>query len=265
VGGWLVLVASMSVSQASLALSLQELSTHARGRVAHMSVRDEQGEEDSSGSGFVISRDGRIATNYHVIDGATNMVAVFPDDQEAKVTGVWAADKLVDIAVLQLEPGQYEPLELAAEPAKEGEAVVVIGSPLGLSNSISSGIVSAVRDGGLDRRGDPEREQVASWSLQITAAISPGSSGSPILRDNGQVVGVAVGTMLGLDGMHFGIAVEKLRRIAAAASPRPRPLAAATGVRSVRTNLTISGGLFAAVVAVWVAVSKMQGRPRTKR
>lgn len=255
----------MTWGHAALALSLQELSAHARGRVAHLSVRDEKGEEESSGSGFVISRDGRLATNYHVIDGATDMVAVFPDDREVKVSGVWTYDKLVDIAVLQLEPGEYEPLELAAEPAREGEAIAVIGSPLGLSNSISTGIVSAVRDRGLDRPGEPEHEQVASWSLQITAAISPGSSGSPILRDNGQVVGVAVGTMLGLDGMHFGIAVEKLRRIAAAAPPRPRPLATATGVRSVGTNLMISGGVLAGVVAVWVAVSKIHARSRAKR
>lgn len=247
-------------SGAAQALTIEQLSKHAQGRVVHLSVRDDKGDEDGSGSGFVISREGRVATNYHVIENAPNLVAVFPDKREVKVIGVWAFDKDVDLAVLQLERATYEPLVLAQEPAHEGEDIALIGSPLGLGNSISSGIVSAVRDQGIDNKRFGAA--LASWSLQVTAAAAPGSSGSPILRGNGEVIGVLVGHLDGLEGASFAIGVDKLWKVAATASPEMRPLNAATGVRTIRTNLFISGGVFGLVVLLWVAVSKMHGRRR---
>lgn len=248
-----LLLALVAWSGAALALPLQDISERARGRVAHLSVRDVKGEERGSGSGFVISGGGRLVTNFHVIDGAARIVAVFPDKREARVTGVWAFDKDVDIAILQLEAGSYAPLTLAVEGAHEGEEIVVIGSPLGLGNSISTGIVSAVRERGIERK--PYRDAMASWSLQVTAAAAPGSSGSPILRDNGDVVGVVVGYLGGLEGVHFGIAVSEVQRLVASAPAQPQQLASATGVRSVQTNLLISAAFFAGVVLLWVVGS----------
>jgi S1-C subfamily serine protease len=244
-------------------LPLTELSAHAHGRVAHLSVRDARGEEQSSGSGFLISADGRIATNFHVVDGAENIVAVFPGKREVDVTGVWAFDRDIDLAVLQLQPAKYEALELAQQGAQEGEEIVLIGSPLGLGNAISSGIVSAVREHGIESKdfGDG----VASWSLQITAAAAPGSSGGPILRANGEVIGVLVGALGGMEGVHFGIAVEKLRLVAASAPSQLRPLNAASGVRSVRTNLLFSAAGLGALAVVWVAASKLPGFLRRRR
>lgn len=257
------LAAVVAWSGVAHALPLTELSAQAHGRVAHLSVRDARGEEHSSGSGFLISPDGRMATNFHVVDGAENIVAVFPGKREVEVTGVWAFDKDIDLAVLQLQPAKYETLALAQQGAQEGEEIVLIGSPLGLGNSISSGIVSAVREHGIDSKhfGDG----VASWSLQITAAAAPGSSGGPILRANGEVVGILVGSLGGLEGAHFGIAVDKLRLVAASASPQLRPLNAATGVRTVQTNLLFSAAGLGGLAAVWVAVAKFQAFWRRRR
>jgi S1-C subfamily serine protease len=242
-------------SAGALALPLQELSATARGRVAHLSVRDGQGKELGSGSGFVISSAGRFVTNFHVIDGAEQLVAVFPDKREAKVTGVWNFDRDVDLAILQLEPGQYAPLVLATEPARDGEDIVVIGSPLGLGNSISAGVVSAVRENGIEKSSQHEAQ--ASWGLQFTAAAAPGSSGSPILRVDGEVVGVLVGHIGGLNGAHFGILVSRVQRLLGSAPPVVQPLAAATGARSVKMNLLISGAFLTGLVVVWLAGAQL--------
>jgi S1-C subfamily serine protease len=255
------LLAVLSWGTASHALPLQELTSVTQGSVVHLSVRDDRGKEQSSGSGFVFARDGRVATNYHVVHGAPSIVAVFPDKRETKVSGVWAFDELIDLAVLQLEPGNYAALTLSKKPAQEGEDVVLIGSPLGLGSSVSTGIVSAFREQGVQNEHFTEKE-LKSWALQITAAAAPGSSGSPILRSDGEVIGVLVGRLSGLDGAHFGIAVEKLRQLSASSKGLPLPLSAATGVRSVKTNLLLSGGLLLAVVVVWLSVSAVQSRRR---
>jgi hypothetical protein len=99
-----------------------------------------------------------------------------------------------------------------------------------------------------------------SWTLQFTAAAAPGSSGSPILRADGSVVGVLVGHLEQLDGAHFGIGVERLRPLLHSAPASVQPLNAATGVRSVRTNLMISGAVFLGAALIWVTASKMFNR-----
>jgi S1-C subfamily serine protease len=257
---WLLVASLFALPSSARALDLQALAAGTRGRVAHLSIRDADDKESSSGSGFVISKAGRVVTNFHVIDGAERIVAVFPDEREVPVQGVWIADARVDLAVLQLAPGSYDTLELAQLPAREGEEIVVIGSPLGLSNAISTGIVGALRQDGFQQRGRAPSEDRMSWTMQISAAVSPGSSGSPILRGSGEVVGVVVGTVLGLDGMHFGIEVSELKSLLSQAPAAPRALASATGARSKRTNLILSGVLFGAVALLWVLVARLTKR-----
>ena len=256
----------LSSSGVAQALPLAELTAHVEPSVVHLLIRDARGEDESEGSGFVIASNGRVATNYHVIEGAEHMVALFPDKKEVLVTGVWAFDKEIDLAILQLAPGKYPALDLATEPARAGEDIVVIGSPLGLGNSVSTGVMSAIREKGLSER--PFGEGSASWSLQFTAAAAPGSSGSPILRPNGEVIGILVGHLEGLDGAPFGIDVAKLRHIAATAPAEPRSLGEIAGARSVGRNLIISAGFFAGVAGLWAAGSKiarLRRRPRPSR
>ena len=233
-------------------LPLQDLLKNAGPGVVHLSVRDADNEEEGSGSGFVISEDGRIVTNHHVIDDARRVVAVFADGKEVEVVGVWAfseSDK-DDIAIVQLAPGRYPALRLAGTPAQQGDEVVVIGSPHGLSQAITTGIVAAVREHGTVTRRDKDGPE--SWGLQITAGIAPGSSGSPILNASGDVVGVAVGTWGGT--ANFGVPVARVRKLTEAKGAtldRMRPLSEARGGPSVRTNLLVSAALFGAVGLAW--------------
>lgn len=238
------------------ALSPQELSEVAKPRVALVSVRDGRGEQAGTGSGFVISSSGRLVTNFHVVDEATSIVVVFPSGREARVTGVWAHDEALDLAVLQLESGSYEPFVLASEPAISGEDVALVGYPRGLGPAVTTGIVSALQRSGLDDARF--REALPGWALRITAPSEPGSSGSPILRGNGEVVGVLVGHTDAFKGIFFGIPVAKLQELLGKASAEPQELTSVTGGRSVQKNLAISGAFFVGLALLWMVGSRLQ-------
>jgi serine protease Do len=243
------------------ALPLQDMAKAAGPSVVHLSIRDADGEEDSSGSGFVISAEGGVATNYHVVDEAERMVAVFPDGRQVDVVGVRGYDKDSDVAVLQLAPGTYPPLKLAGNPGAVGDEIVVIGSPLGLGQSLSTGIIAALREHGTVTKGNKDGEE--SWQLQITAAIAPGSSGSPIMNAGGEVVGLAVGHMG--DGVYFGVPVTRLNGLLA----KPvalKSLAEFNGRRSVQTNLLISAGVFGAFgFAFWLLSARHRQQERASQ
>jgi S1-C subfamily serine protease len=249
---WLPLSVAFCATGFAAPLPLQDLLKSAGPSVVHLSVRDAADEEEGSGSGFVISEDGRVVTNHHVIDGARRIIAVFADGKEVEVAGVWAFSgrEKDDIAVLQLGPGRYPALRLAVTPARQGDEVVVIGSPLGLSQAITTGIVAAVREHGTVTRRTKDGPE--SWGLQITAGIAPGSSGSPILNASGDVVGVAVGTWGGT--ANFGVPVARVQKLTEARNTtldRVRPLSEAHDGPSLRTNLLVSAAIFGAIGLVW--------------
>jgi len=250
-------------SSAAFGMSLEEVNEVARRSVALVSVRNAQGEQNATGSGFVISSSGRLVTNYHVIDGATRIVAVFPEGREASVTGVWAHDRELDLAVLQLERGSYHPLSLATVPPRESEEIVLIGYPHGLGPAVTTGIVSALQLQGI--REELAGEDLPGWALRITATSEPGSSGSPILRGSGEVVGVLVGDLSAFKGIRFGIPVSKLQALQAKAQAPPQELTHVTGGRSVRKNLLISGAFLLGLALFWVAGSALHGRLRARR
>jgi serine protease Do len=135
------------------------------------------------GSGFIVSPDGYIVTNAHVVDGAKEVTVKLTDRREftAKVIGT---DKRTDIALIKIDAKKPLPaLDLANPPAaKQGEWVVAIGSPFGFENSISAGIVSGVH------RALPGGQMTPF--IQTDVAVNPGNSGGPLLNAAGQVVGV---------------------------------------------------------------------------
>jgi S1-C subfamily serine protease len=246
----------------ALALPLQDLVQRSKGSIAHLSIRDSSNEEKSSGSGFVISADGKLATNFHVVDDAKRVVAVFSNGTEVDVVGVRAFDPEADIAILQLKPGTYTALPLATAPAKAGDEIVVIGSPLGLGEAISTGIVSAVREHGTAKPGN--RPGMENWGLQITAAVASGSSGSPILNREAEVVGLAVGLVRG-EAMYFGVPVAKLKKLIELGTGELRPLPEARKGMSLRTNLLISGAFLGALAFIWWLVSFASRRSERRR
>jgi tetratricopeptide (TPR) repeat protein len=164
---------------------------------------DARGEKLSRGSGFFIGID-RVVTNRHVIENAYRAEVHSYTGSVFPVKGVIAVDAEGDIALLRVEvpAGQVRPLALDRTSPQEGESVVVIGNPLGLEGSVSNGIVSAVRD-------IPTFGRI----IQITAAISPGSSGSPVVNMQGQVIGVATLQITGGQSVNFAIPSERISQL----------------------------------------------------
>lgn len=165
-----------------------------------------KGKQLSQGSGFFLA-DGRIITNRHVLEGAYRAeIHLTEGDKVFPVKGVLGVDGAGDLALLQADvPANVAaPLTIAQEPPQEGETVLVIGNPLGLEGSVSNGIVSAVRD-------------VAGFGriIQITAPISPGSSGSPVINRAGAVIGVATLQLTEGQSLNFAVPSERVLRLTA--------------------------------------------------
>ncbi|HSU17842.1 trypsin-like peptidase domain-containing protein [Longimicrobium sp.] len=160
------------------------------------------GREMSLGSGFYLP-DGRIATNRHVVEGASRIEATTADErrvgtaQYAEAVGGVTAD----LAILPRINTPPATLPLARALPEVGEAIVVIGAPEGLSNTVSTGIVSAVR------------RVEGRTLLQISAPISHGSSGGPVLNMRGEVVGVSVAVLAEGQNLNFAVPVTELTRL----------------------------------------------------
>lgn len=157
-------------------------------------MKDENGQEISMGSGFFVS-DNIVATNYHVIDGSASGYAKIVG-QKAKydILGSVGIDRRRDLVLLKISIDKAPVLKLGdSKEVEVGDEVYVIGNPLGLEGTFSRGIVSSVRE--------IDKETI----FQITAPISPGSSGGPVLDCNGNVIGVAVATFMGGQNLNFAI------------------------------------------------------------
>jgi len=161
--------------------------------------------DEDLGSGWVVHADGsgsEIVTNYHVvadaIDNGESDFEVTQNDRTVSADLV-RTDRLDDLAVLQVA-AVLKPLVTAAFRPKVGTAVLDLGSPLGLSGTVSVGVVSAYRS------------IFGSDYLQFTAAISPGNSGGPVVDGAGRVVGIATAKIVddGADGLYFAIPVQVL-------------------------------------------------------
>ena len=168
----------------------------------------EDRRRDSSGSGFVISADGLIVTNNHVIEEATGLVVTLGDrTYRAEVVGT---DPATDIALLKIEPkGELDFLPLAdSEQLRVGDWVMVIGSPLRLENSVSVGVVSA-KGRSIDITPDSSLENF----IQTDAAINFGNSGGPLVDLTGAVVGIATAINYGAENIGFAVPVNTLKNV----------------------------------------------------
>ena len=166
------------------------------------------------GSGFVVDKDGHIVTNYHVIQGASEVFVNFSQDDQlkAKVVG---ADPATDIALLKIDGHRrgLAPISLGdSDKVKVGDEVVAIGNPFGLERSVTSGIVSALQREIVSPNNFPI-DQV----IQTDAAINRGNSGGPLLNAEGQVIGVntqiATAGSEGNVGIGFAVPVNTVRDV----------------------------------------------------
>jgi S1-C subfamily serine protease len=234
---------------ASAALELPELMERTKPAVALVTVYDSSGHVLATGTGFCVSPNGRFVTNVHVVEHAARATLTLADGRVVAVSGLLDQDPAADVAILQAAGGGFPALELGDSRALvTGQEVVVVGSPEGLSTTLSTGIVAAIRDGGVTDPGVPEqRESYASWHIQITAPISPGSSGSPVLTRDGRVVGVAVGGYRTGQNLNFCVPIELARALLDRLGDHPQvqPLARRTTTREVARNLGLSAAIFA--------------------
>ena len=142
-------------------------------------------EQSGSGSGFVISTDGFIVTNNHVIEDAISIKTGFADGIESNATLI-GADPSTDIAVLKVYDGELKPLQFAdSDMLEPGQIAIAIGNPMGLQHTVTTGVVSA-----LGRTLRANNGRLIDDVIQTDAAINPGNSGGPLLNMQGRVIGM---------------------------------------------------------------------------
>jgi tetratricopeptide (TPR) repeat protein len=158
---------------------------------------DREGRSMSQGSGFIVREDGAVVTNYHVISRATD-IKVKMGPKLLDIEGVLYVDLENDLALLKVEGKGFPFVRMGdANGLLVGERVYVIGSPQGLENTISEGILSGIREISSKKR-----------ILQMTAPISPGSSGGPVFNAKGEVVGVATFLIEENQNLNFALPIN---------------------------------------------------------
>jgi S1-C subfamily serine protease len=187
-----------AVSQRSA--SLPDVARAVSPSVVLIVTSDKNGNPLAEGSGFVVDSNGLIATNLHVIKGAYSASVTLPNGDTYDSVWVADADARKDLALIQIKAVGLTPVRLGDSDAVQvGQHVVAVGNPSGLANSVSDGIVSAVRQGEGMRL------------LQITAPISGGSSGGPLLNDGAEVIGVTYKTVEGSQNLNFAVPTNYLK------------------------------------------------------
>lgn len=205
-------------------------------------VANEEAEytESSLGSGVILTADGYILTNYHVIEGADKLeVIASGDEYDAKVVGTDASS---DLAVLKVEASSLVPIEIGSSAdLVVGEWVMAAGSPFGLEQSVSTGIVSAVsRSSALT---DADSTTVYTNMIQTDAAINPGNSGGALVDKDGKLIGIntLIASSSGTSsGVGFAIPVDYAMSIAEQIMKGEDPSHAQMGVSLTTINSAIA-------------------------
>jgi hypothetical protein len=185
------------------AAAIPELAARTTPAVVLIRVVNSGGQETAVASGFLV-QDGRIVTNAHVVAGA-HRLDIYDEDGQLVGTAhhAEALDSVADLAILPTPREVSATLPLAGGEPSVGETVLAIGAPEGLSHTVSMGIVSAVRT--LDGRE----------VIQITAPLSSGSSGGPVVNVHGEVIGVSVGMFRRGQNLNFAVPVRALHALLA--------------------------------------------------
>lgn len=190
--------------------SVQELAASAKRSVVVIWFTGRDGQRQGLGTGFIVSNDGLIATNLHVIGEARPIRVELFDGRKFDVAAVHATERSQDLAVLKINATDLPALPLGnSDELQEGQAVVAIGNPLGLERSVVSGILSGRRD--IDGRS----------MLQIALPIERGNSGGPLLDLQGRVHGLLTLKSLRTENLGFAMAVNSLKPLLEKPNPIP--------------------------------------------
>lgn len=185
-------------------------------RIPRTRERGTEERQVGNGSGFIVSKDGLIVTNKHVVADPDAEYTVFLEDGSKHTAAVVGRDPLIDIAILRIEspPEGLPYLALGdSDEIKLGHTAIAIGNALGeFQNSVSVGIISGLSRSIVagDGRGTSE---MLSDVIQTDAAINPGNSGGPLLNSEGKVIGVNVATSLGADNISFALPINAITSI----------------------------------------------------
>ena len=176
----------------------------ASGSIVSIVMSDKDGKPIAQGTGFIVSKDGLVVTNYHVIAEGSSAVVKLPDGAFYAVDGVLAFDKVRDVAIIKAHGQNFRILALGnSDRVQVGEEVVAIGNPLSLESTVSNGIVSGIR----------AVKEDSDKYLQITAPISPGSSGGPLFNTAGEVIGITTLHLKGGENLNFAIPINDAKRL----------------------------------------------------
>ncbi len=166
--------------------------------------------QEGTGSGFILTADGRIVTNAHVVEGADIVEVTLKDGRtfEGEVVGT---DPVTDIAAIQIQAQEALPtVQLgSADDLLPGQWAIAIGNPLGLDNTVTAGIISATGRTS-SQIGIPDKRV---RFIQTDAAINPGNSGGPLLNDLGEVIGINTAIRADAQGLGFAIPIETAQRV----------------------------------------------------
>ncbi|HEV2852371.1 MAG TPA: trypsin-like peptidase domain-containing protein [Thermoanaerobaculia bacterium] len=163
----------------------------------------------SLGSGFIIDRNGIVVTNAHVIEGASRITVTLLDGRELDAD-LLGSDRDADIAVLKVKASNLPAIPLGrSSDLMIGETVIAIGNPFGLSNTVTTGLLSAQGRTVPSERG----ERLFTDFLQTDASINPGNSGGPLVNIGGDVIGINTAIIQGATGIGFAIPADRARRV----------------------------------------------------
>jgi S1-C subfamily serine protease len=227
-----------------------------------LEVLGPSGKLVGSGTGFFISEDGLIVTNEHVIKDAFEVRAKLPDGSTRAIVGHLARNPDRDMALVKAEGGGYTPLPLGVDvKVQQGMRVLTVGNPLGLTFSVSEGLVAEVRPDGL-----PEDYKHLSFKkgavIQLTAFSAMGASGSPILTEDGKVIAVLFAG-LGMGGnLAFSVPVDEVVKLKAAIAPgaTPKPFR-----EFPMKGLLLSGAFFGSIALMWAWSKRKEWRAAALR
>ena len=190
-------------------------------------------EQPGSGSGFVISTDGYIVTNNHVIEKALSIKAAFADGIELNATLI-GADPSTDIAVIKVYDGDLKPLQFAnSDMLEPGQIAIAIGNPMGLQHTVTAGVVSA-----LGRTLRANNGRLIDDVIQTDAALNPGNSGGPLVNSEGRVIGVNTAVISAAQGLCFAVSSNLTTYVAGQLIIHGKVKRAQLGVAAQPVNLT---------------------------
>ena len=199
-----LLLAEQPTTDPPIAASAEQVASTAQKSVVVITVAGRDGKQHGLGTGFVVSADGLIATNLHVIGEARPISVQFADGRKFDVAAVHASDRALDLAIVRIDASELALLKLGdSDRLKLGQPVGALGNPHGLKHSVVSGVVSGTRE--LDMRK----------MIQLAIPVEPGNSGGPILDMQGHVQGIMTMKSQVTENLGFAVTINDLKPLLA--------------------------------------------------